>query len=246
MPGPAESRLPRHVENQLRVLAFGDSLTEGYTDFGTTYHPYGDALKAELTKLVTEVNTSVDIEGQSGDCVLPSLGGDFHERLIKATGVASDSLTKYDVTIILGGTNDLAYKMEAGFAGAKEIFEQGLKPLYGHVLATGSSLIVMTVPQRAIDTRTSNLAVKARSNREHLNRLIIDWVFEEARNRTHAASSKVWLFDLAPLVPFPRDKGEEDVTPFDEKIWSPDGLHMSASGYDFVGHELAAFVKGII
>jgi len=225
-----------HKPDDLRILAFGDSLTEGYTDFGTTFHPYGPALYSTLKKLMPNfAGIRVHVEGQSGDCVLPSLGGDFSERLQAATAKESS----YDLIIILGGTNDLAYKFGADLEGAQQIFEEGLKVLYEFVLAkTEANLLVMTVPERAMDTRNSGMGRRAKANREYLNSLIKDWVQQQ--------SERVFMMDLAPMVPFPRDKGEDYEEPFNESIWSPDGLHMSAAGYDFVGHELASFIHGLL
>lgn len=245
MASQSEKPLPRHHQDHLRILAFGDSLTEGYTDFGTRFHPYGKIMRTKLAELLPNVKVSVDIEGQSGDCVLSSLDGDFQHRLTTALQTPSGEPPKYDLAIVLGGTNDLAYKLEAGLVGAEEIF-RGLGTLYEQILNAGTSLIAMTVPERAIDTRSSGLAVRARANREHLNRWIVEWTRAERRKRRDSGVPKVYTFDLAPLVPFPKDKSEDDETPFDETVWSPDGLHMSASGYDFVGTQLASFIKDIV
>jgi lysophospholipase L1-like esterase len=64
----------------LRILCFGDSLTEGYTQHGLHYHPYSDTLldklRADLS-LSTRYNISVDTDGMSGDQVT----GGFRRRM---------------------------------------------------------------------------------------------------------------------------------------------------------------------
>jgi lysophospholipase L1-like esterase len=241
-------QLQLHKPDEIKILAFGDSLTEGYTDFGTRFHPYGWALQASLKKLLPTLTqptnsilprptkVTVDIEGQSGDCVLYSLDGEFEERLRDAAPAGEG---KYDLIVILGGTNDLAYKMGKDLEGAEEIFTQGLKVLYNYVLQkTSASLLLMTVPERAIDTRDSELGRRAKASRLHLNDLIKKWVAEQ--------KERVFVMDLAPMIPFPEDGAEYDETPFDESIWSPDGLHMSDGGYDYVGEQLAKVVHRLL
>ncbi|KIW00958.1 hypothetical protein, variant 1 [Verruconis gallopava] len=219
------------------ILAFGDSLTEGYTDFGVRFHSYGLALKPALQKLCPGLKrVTVDVEGQSGDCVLTSLRGEFQTRLQHA---APAGKTKYDLVIILGGTNDLAYKLDRGLEGAEEIFEHGLKVLYDYVLgSTDASLLVMTVPERAIDKQSSPLAKRAREAREHLNSLIKRWAAEQ--------KERVFLMDLAPMVPFPASNNDDDDGQPGKGYWSPDGLHMSVAGYDFVGEQLAGVIHKLL
>ncbi|KAK4609421.1 hypothetical protein CLAFUR4_14504 [Fulvia fulva] len=234
---PTKPSLLRHHQDHLRILAFGNSLTEGYTDFGMRFHPYGNALKSKLSALAPDLTISVDINGQSGDCVLDSLQPTTQSDRIKRAW-------QY-LAIVLGGTNDLAHKLERGLEGSEEIF-QGLRPLYEHVLNAGTSLIVMTVPERAIDTRSSDLAVKAHANREHLNRLIVQWAADSRLHREQIDGPKVYFFDLAALVPFPRDEDDGDTTPAEGGMWSLDDLHMTSRGHDFVGNELAAFIKNLL
>jgi lysophospholipase L1-like esterase len=182
---------------------------------------------------------TIDVEGLSGDCVLASLGGDFADRLGAALSDA-----EYDLIIILGGTNDLAYKMEDGLQGATEIFEQGLKPLYDFVLkTTKSSLVLMTVPMRSVDVSQASWSRSARENREHLNHLILEWAEQEKR---------AYSMDLSTMVPFPipiasrRDDDDEDNQFGEGSFWSPDGLHMSEEGYGKVGELLGETIQGLL
>jgi lysophospholipase L1-like esterase len=237
LPRMSEQKLALFTAGEIRILAFGNSLTEGYTDFGTRYHPYAIALEKKLSSLSPSLKVTVSVEGQSGDRVLRGLGGIFLQRLQSACPLPkSSSPPKHDIVIVLGGTNDLGYMVNNPNC-APEIFE-GLKECYEHVLLAGSALLCLTIPERAIDTRTSEMARRARASRLQLNELIAEYV------QTHQATASVFMMDLARVAPFPADRAEDET--FDQSIWSPDGLHMSSQGYDFVGEELAAFLYNIL
>jgi lysophospholipase L1-like esterase len=236
-----EQKLVLSTDGELRVLAFGNSLTEGYTDFGTLFHPYAIALKKKLSSLRPDLNVIVDINGQSGDVVVSKLHGRFLQRLQSSCPLRkSGTPPKYDIVITLGGTNDLAYMINES-DGALQIFE-GLKICYEHVLLARSSLLCLTIPERAIDTRTSKMALRARDARLQLNELIAEYV------KTHQSADdgkpNVFIMDLARMAPFSADKGEDEA--FEKRLWSPDGLHMSVQGYDFVGEELARVLYNIL
>ena len=63
------------VINTLRVLCFGDSLTEGFSGLGAVDHPYGLALKASLEKGFPQINQIVtDIQGLGGDMAISPPG----------------------------------------------------------------------------------------------------------------------------------------------------------------------------
>jgi lysophospholipase L1-like esterase len=237
MANASEQKLILSTAGELRILAFGNSLTEGYTDFGTCFHPYAIALEKKLSSLLPGLNISVDVNGQSGDRVLSRLGGEFLERLQSSCSFRkSGTPPKYDIVIALGGTNDLGYLANKADC-APEIFE-GMKRCYEHVLLAGSSLLCLTVPERAIDTRTSEMALRTRASRLQLNELIAGFV--QSHQAAEDGKPKVFIMDLARIAPFPVDEGEDEE--FDQRIWSPDGLHMSSRGYDFVGEELAGFL----
>jgi lysophospholipase L1-like esterase len=237
----SDRKLALSTTGEFRILAFGDSLTEGYTDFGTRFRPYAIALGKKLSFLLPGLKTTVDVNGRSGDLVLSELGGAFLHRLQSSCPPhKSGNPPKYDIVIALGGTNDLGYMIDEPEC-APEIFE-GIKRCYDHVLQAGSSLLCLTIPERAIDTRTSEAAQRARHSRVRLNELIAGFV--QSYQVTGNDNPKVFIMDLAPLVPVPTDKGENEE--FDERIWSPDGLHMSSQGYDFVGEELASFLYSIL
>jgi lysophospholipase L1-like esterase len=226
---------------ELRILAFGDSLTEGYCDFGMTFNPYVNTLKTKLSSQLSHLKITAYEDGRSGDCVLPSLRGNFISRLEKSIPILDSEPPKYDFVVVLGGTNDLAHKLNDP-DGPTEIFG-GLKNCYNHVIESGSSLICLTVPERRVDTQSSTFAQEARNSRLQLNTMIERYV-EDQRMKA-ADQPRVFLMDLAAKVPFTQEKTEA-VGVEKGAIWSMDGLHMTADGYNLVGEELASFVHNLI
>ena len=64
-----------------RILCFGDSLTEGYTQAGTVWAPYGDALAKAINpmlRMAERRGVEVVEDGVSGDQVT---AGSFTSRM---------------------------------------------------------------------------------------------------------------------------------------------------------------------
>ena len=87
---------------KLRILCFGDSLTAGYTNWGLSHFPYGEALNERLRDKLPSTHVIVDTNGFSGDQVR----GQFLKRMERA---CETKATPYDWIIVLGGTNDLGW-----------------------------------------------------------------------------------------------------------------------------------------
>lgn len=239
----SRTKLKLTAPNKLKILAFGDSLTEGYTIMGMGFHPYALELHKRLTQLLPEYTVTVDENGESGDRVLPSLSGRFFERIQYSCPLPTPQAAKYDLVIVLGGTNDLAY-LQANDAAFDLIFD-GLKKCYDQVLRTGASLLCLTVPERAIDHSISDLAGRAREHRMKLNQKITEFVKDKQGSDEGNSRAGVFLMDLAAIAPFPSPEDVDNKAPT-SKNWSPDGLHMTPEGYDFVGQELAGAIYGLL
>ena len=77
-------------KKQLRILCFGDSLTEGYTQHGTLFTPYSETLLSTLKSnlpLASKYNIAIDTDGMSGDLVTGSFLGRMEERCIPSLSV---------------------------------------------------------------------------------------------------------------------------------------------------------------
>ncbi|KAL8770993.1 MAG: hypothetical protein Q9209_003412 [Squamulea sp. 1 TL-2023] len=93
------------VFTSLRILCFGDSLTAGYSSYGYSHYPYAAQIRKELKKAFPATEVDVVVSGLSGDCVV---AGQFLRR-IKGMCATGD-YPPYDWVIVLGGTNDMAWK----------------------------------------------------------------------------------------------------------------------------------------
>ncbi|KAH8820419.1 SGNH hydrolase-type esterase domain-containing protein [Xylogone sp. PMI_703] len=140
------------VMNAFHILCFGDSLTEGFTRFGTVFHPYAWSLKPSLQKFLPSAVITTDIQGRSGDLVI-SPPGKFHPRI---ASLYENTEVPYNWTVVLGGTNDL----NNGF-DADEIYS-ALQIVWKVALDHGSNVLALTVPEcgtcpPALDERRDKL-----------------------------------------------------------------------------------------
>lgn len=257
------SQLQLATEGEINILAFGDSLTEGsvspwttpprprheanisfrsYTDWGMTFHPYAHALRKSLSAFFPDRAVTVDVNGQSGDFVLADFHGNFLPRLRKSLARIAERGKAYDLVIVLGGTNDLAMLQHDSDAAPDRIFT-GLRACYDCALAAGAALLILTVPERSADHSARHRHV--REARERLNARLLGYAAERAAE----VPRRVFLMDLAAMAPFPEvpdGEDQHDFSGWEGQLWSPDGLHMSAHGYDFVGEELAALIHHLL
>lgn len=194
----------KNMSKTIRILAFGDSLTAGYYQYGLSYHPYTIRLSALLSSIGASVQ--IDNKGISGEQVVPWMV----QRLERALAHAGPE--GYDWTIILGGTNDLAYRRPA-----ERIFHEGLKLMYDQVLRTSSQLVVMTVIENGIHS-PDNVEDKPRQD---LNVLIRDFA------ATHAEKHRIHLVDLAQAIPYHSLPNMEQ----QKMVWD-DAVHLTPYGYD--------------
>ncbi|CAF0961324.1 unnamed protein product [Adineta steineri] len=196
--------------SSLRFLAIGDSLTAGYSDYGTSFHPYS----IQLTNLFSSLNIpiTVDQHGVSGEHVVPSMV----KRLEKL--LSNKDKSYYDWIIILGGTNDLGYNKKAD-----KIFNEGLKLMYNMVLENTNQttkLAVMTVIENA------HYSPEHRQDKERqtLNTMIRSFA------ETYEDKTRICLIDLDKNIPYHSIK---DINQR-EAIWD-DLVHLKAAGYDQMG-----------
>jgi lysophospholipase L1-like esterase len=151
----------------------------------------------------------VDQKGLSGETTTSMV-----KRLPEVMRIAS--LThgqKYSIVCILGGTNDLAlYTVQ----NATTIFSR-LRNLYETVLNNGAKLLIISIPESEFkDPQYVQL-------RHDVNVLITEYYMK------HKAEGRVKYLDLEAKIPF------NITTKAPTSLWSFDGLHMTALGYDRFG-----------
>ena len=95
----------------VRILAFGDSLTEGWCHSGTKFHPY----TRKLQSLIQSLSKSVDI-------VNKGVSGETTEQMSDRLPLVLNKDGPFDLVIILGGTNDIGLS-----------FNKDGEPLFGRL-----------------------------------------------------------------------------------------------------------------
>ncbi|KAF4626033.1 hypothetical protein G7Y89_g12134 [Cudoniella acicularis] len=148
----AQSGSDAQAKRTLKILCFGDSLTEGYAQWGAVMAPYSKTLgKVLREKMGEEWEIEVATEGVSGELVMgmPRRMGRVYEK-------PENKLSPPDFTIFLGGTNDLAYNRPAN------TILNDIKATVAVPLSRGARVLLMTVPEckvkrESLDTRRNEL-----------------------------------------------------------------------------------------
>ena len=142
--------------NSIRILAFGASITAGWTDFGQRFTPYSTQLKVQLERAMPTANIQVDVDGFSGDT---AIDGQYLTRLHERTDNAK---IPYDWVVVQGGGNDLGSNREPA-----EIFK-ALKNVWSIPLEANWKVLALTV------TRTVDSPKVITQRRATLNKLVLE------------------------------------------------------------------------
>lgn len=153
---------PQKPKRSLRILCFGDSLTSGYAQLGTVSHPYSQRLTSVLSSSFPSLNIDAHTDGLPGDLVCTA--GSRFLRRIEPKFLTKGGGTPYDWTVVLGGTNDLAFQFTA------EDIYKALRDVWDVALSKGGRVLACTVPEAGAKGKIGE-RVKAR--RDELNELIL-------------------------------------------------------------------------
>ena len=195
-----------------RILAFGDSLTEGYLENGARFHPY----TTELEKLLNSHSFNgerfqVINEGMSGECA-------FVEMNTRLPVVLDSFILRFDLALVLGGTNDLR-KLDC----AKTInVAYEVISLHKTLHKRGITTVVITIPEYD-DT---NLSEQRQDYDPKEYKKIRDIVNNKLRNFAKKNPSKTLLCDLAKLYPMHSLNSTQH-----KQLWE-DTVHPSEYGYN--------------
>ncbi|RYP72116.1 hypothetical protein DL771_004447 [Monosporascus sp. 5C6A] len=124
----------------------------------------------------------------------------------------------YDWTIVLGGTNDIAWSAPA------EAVVEGLRRTWDVALSRGGRVLALTIPEVKRDSPAT------RGKRDQINEFIRTY---KRHNYFH--------FDLFSALPY-------DAMPPAQRarIWEPDGVHLTSEGYCFMGERIAEGLAQIV
>jgi lysophospholipase L1-like esterase len=207
-----EGKDPKVPVSAFKVLAFGDSLTEGFYNYGFKFHSYAGELKRILDSALQKQNKEVLLQ-QVG------VSGEYTSHMISRLGgyLVDNTASPYQLVCILGGTNDLALDDPPAEVAAR------LKTMYNAVLtsSTDSLLAVITIPQSYF------LDPEYVSKRSAINSEIKEYCEQSA------FKDRIVFVDLERLLPYYDKNGEKDTVHWD------DHLHMSPDGYDQFGKLVA-------
>ena len=184
-----------------RILCLGDSITEGYYDSGSKFHPYSDKLLELLnSKKKDGEEYYIFNEGVSGECVYQQMSNRLPDLLNKHKPL--------DLVIILGGTNDL-HKHDCDNIN---LFGS-IKGMHVMCHRAGIKTVAITIP----DSRYP----KQKDEWKEVNKKIRDYAEEN--------SDKVLLFDLARSLPYRTlDEGDQEKVWDDNLHFTPLGYDIMA------------------
>lgn len=92
---------------KVKILCFGDSLTEGYSKWGLLYTPYAKSLEEKLKAAWPNTGIEIEVDGVSGDCVIPAYG-DFLDRITADCRFLLLSLMRSSQTSRVGKTQTIS------------------------------------------------------------------------------------------------------------------------------------------
>ena len=197
-----------------RILCVGDSITEGYYNGGTAFHPYTKRLSALLNAEQNHITYIVYNEGKSGECIDPDM--------IKRMPLLMEKYKPLNLVIILGGTNDLTKK----HCNEQNLFDN-IKTLHEMVHKLGIKTVAVTIP----DSNAPMLP--GRSEKESVWETVNDKVRDYAKGKDN-----VILCDLAEELPYRTMNDDE------KKLFWDDDLHFTPMGYDKMAEVIYDVIQG--
>lgn len=206
-----------------RMLAVGDSITEGVVPSKGVNHPYTIQLKSLLQQKLPCCTIAIDNGGVGGAGIF-AVGTErqttlvpFEANLLKT---ASTKNQPYDLVMIAGGINDL---LKLG-KPADQI-APGFYKLYNEALATGANVLVLPpFPSTLISQGDQK-------NKERQKLGQLQTAFANGK-------SKVEVLNLADSgFNFYAQSASEQSKLLD------DGLHLTVAGYDLMGKTIFNFIN---
>ncbi|XP_066910758.1 uncharacterized protein [Clytia hemisphaerica] len=206
-----------------KIVCFGDSLTEGWIDAGSAFHPYTQKLQSLLSQ---NSNANVINAGISGETICV----DMMKRL---PGVMHQD-GSVDILIIQGGTNDILQKPE--LEHSIDLYEK-FKELISIAVDKGVSKILVLTTMEGFFVESD----EASMSQEISDKLRRDFNTKMTNNVTSLSTNttEICLCDLSSKLPmFSLD--EKDV-----KLYWDDYLHPSPLGYDKMGEIVYEELKSL-
>ena len=212
--GIIENENKKEPEIEKKILCVGDSITEGYYNGGTAFHPYTKKLSELLNAERNDVTYTVYNEGKSGEFVNPDM--------IKRMPLLMDKYKPLNLVIIIGGTNDCTKKK----CNVQNLFD-GIKTLHEIAHKDGVKTVAVTIP----DSNAPMLP--GRNEKEDVWEGVNDNIRDFANG-----NEKVILCDLAGELPYRTMNDDE------RKLFWDDNLHYTPMGYDKMAEIIYDVIQG--
>jgi lysophospholipase L1-like esterase len=196
-----------YSRNKLRICCFGDSLTWGFVSRGAQ-HSYSKKLLQLISSDFPNIAVELSQHGKKGETT-----GSMVSRLTKL--LKKDS--KYDVVIILGGTNDIFLT---------EATTQNLEQMYKVCRSYNALVIMASLPPAEYDKRPNSTWIL--ESKKKIN----DFIRQLIPNKH--------FIDLSNELPL-HSLSESDK----DALWS-DHMHPSAAGYDMMADIIYDKLKAVI
>mmetsp|Transcript_9173 Transcript_9173/g.31056 ORF Transcript_9173/g.31056 Transcript_9173/m.31056 type:complete len:243 (-) Transcript_9173:209-937(-) len=195
----------------IRVLAFGDSLTAGFTSGGRAFWPYAPRLAERLGP-----GWQVDHTGLSGwtarqmaanaeeDHLVDVCGMEWPGGLRRQLRAARAAGSPYDAVCLLAGTNDLPV-VAGGHCTAEDVGD-ALRSLCTHAHEEGATVIALAVPHSTATHSAPSMGAARKAVNKRLAAL-------------QASGCVDRIVDPAAMLPLENSS-----------LWD-DGLHLTQAGY---------------
>lgn len=205
-----------------RLLAVGDSRTEGVVPSKGLNHPYTGELVRLLKQKLPCCTVTVDNAGVGGAGIF-AVGNPVRTTLIpfeaQMLKTATSKNQPYNLVIVAGGINDLLAQNKP----ASEI-APGFYKLYNEALATGASVLALPPFPSTLISKDS----QQEKERQKLAQLETAFV---------NGKSKIKLLNLGNGVfNFFQQSADQQGKLLDDK------LHLTAAGYDLMGKTIFNFI----
>lgn len=212
--GPRQAAKPLlgldRANKKLRVLAFGDSITEGWINSAYTKVPWSPRVQEKLQqKLGGDWNIEVVNGGVGSAGVLDRLNDAFRQQLSSARSAGRP----YHFITFEAGINDLLLQNR----NAPEIFER-MKELWALANAEGSTVAV-------IPTLPTNVAGEREQQRQALTAKVREYV----KQQRAAGNKGLFIIDVEQTFAYLSLSPERRAQLFD------DGVHLTVYGYELLG-----------
>jgi lysophospholipase L1-like esterase len=216
---PTLKREPSSGGATFNIVCFGDSLTEGYSNFGRSFQPYSDSLRDELNNVIyngDKMSVTCESIGFSGYTT-----DELRQKMNKHQATFLDDV---DLILVMAGTNDIGLGLN--------FFDtiENIQSIHQSAWSRGIDTVAMTIPESRVTVRPGEY----QNRRKALNEAIQTDIAVVEKDLCH-------FIDIGALNPFNDEQDAEG-----NYHWDNDGLHMTAAGYAKFGKLLAPLLKPII